>query len=326
MTKQKSKTKKAAGSRPYNRYNLFFILERENLILIKGGTTKWTTATADARESQPIIKEGYENMNLPPLPPRFACLAGFIPEGWCIHGGPQKRRPHRKTHGVASFRELAQEIARSWKTIDKETLDWCAAVEKILKQRHNALKEKGKTSTNVARTTSSTQSKSPVAIAPNQVEQTQEQGLSIDLKTCPPLETHVDKVPSSLVRASPAAIEDFGSQAANGEFSWGPSEDTVAIISSIVFGEVTSQSTDTICSSSSMTSSMTSIQAEEEPTLSMPLSNASIQSDPFFCSDLELTDYNFDIRPPMSSYCPTKDDDLANISDAEIRKMWLTDC
>jgi len=38
---------------------------------------------------------------------------------------------HRKSHGVASFSDVAKNIAASWKTIDSETKTWCTEVEKV---------------------------------------------------------------------------------------------------------------------------------------------------------------------------------------------------
>ncbi len=74
----------------------------------------------------------YASLDLPPLPSRFRHLS--VPDGWCI-AGRAVRRPHRKSHGVATFRELARSIAMSWKGIDGETLAFCSAVEKVC--RHN---------------------------------------------------------------------------------------------------------------------------------------------------------------------------------------------
>jgi len=42
---------------------------------------------------------------------------------------------------VATFRELAQSIAASWKTIDDETMEFCSAVEKALKQMQVVMKD-----------------------------------------------------------------------------------------------------------------------------------------------------------------------------------------
>eukprot|EP00581_Thalassiosira_minuscula_P014630 CAMPEP_0183716732 /NCGR_PEP_ID=MMETSP0737-20130205/10521_1 /TAXON_ID=385413 /ORGANISM="Thalassiosira miniscula, Strain CCMP1093" /LENGTH=911 /DNA_ID=CAMNT_0025946029 /DNA_START=163 /DNA_END=2895 /DNA_ORIENTATION=- len=127
------KKEKPKRSRPYNRYNIYFILERERLIRAKGGSTDWTKgADVGAKWS---IKEGYDNLNLPPLPSRFAHIDN-IPEGWCVADKIKKRRRHRKVHGMLPFRELAKSIADTWKAVDKETLNWCTEVEKILMQRH----------------------------------------------------------------------------------------------------------------------------------------------------------------------------------------------
>ena len=127
MTNKKQTTKSKKNPRPYNRYNIYFILERERLILAKGGTTKWSSPSS-SKDAMVPINEGYKNMELPHLPMRFVHLT--VPDGWCVPC-QQKRRPHRKTHGVASFRELARSIASSWKTIDEETLEFCTAVEKV---------------------------------------------------------------------------------------------------------------------------------------------------------------------------------------------------
>mmetsp|Transcript_5284 Transcript_5284/g.11559 ORF Transcript_5284/g.11559 Transcript_5284/m.11559 type:complete len:332 (+) Transcript_5284:36-1031(+) len=151
MKSPKTKTSKpAAVTRPYdtrlyNRYNIFFILERENIILRKGGTTRWSTTspnlpTSSENESAPSSSptpSPFKNLDLPPLPSRFRNL-GYIPADWCIPG-QAKKRPHRRSHGVATFRELAQSIAASWKTIDGETMEFCSAVEKALKQRQEIM-------------------------------------------------------------------------------------------------------------------------------------------------------------------------------------------
>ena len=121
----KSKSKKTA--RPYNRYNIYFILERENLIVGLGGSGKWSKCSKDD-VNEPVKDESGNALKLPPFPPRFAHLD--VPANWCLPS-KQKRRPHRRTHGVATFQELAQSIARSWKTIDEETLKFCTTVEHV---------------------------------------------------------------------------------------------------------------------------------------------------------------------------------------------------
>ena len=132
-TASKASTSKGKGgnnsSRPYNRYNVYFILERERLVLERGGSTKWSSMTKSNPEAAQV-KEGYEHLDIPKqLPPRFSHL--YVPEGWYAPGPELKKRPHRRSHGVASFKELAKEIAQSWKSIDIVTHQYCTAVEKV---------------------------------------------------------------------------------------------------------------------------------------------------------------------------------------------------
>eukprot|EP00584_Thalassiosira_punctigera_P003452 CAMPEP_0172528424 /NCGR_PEP_ID=MMETSP1067-20121228/2824_1 /TAXON_ID=265564 ORGANISM="Thalassiosira punctigera, Strain Tpunct2005C2" /NCGR_SAMPLE_ID=MMETSP1067 /ASSEMBLY_ACC=CAM_ASM_000444 /LENGTH=334 /DNA_ID=CAMNT_0013312323 /DNA_START=1 /DNA_END=1005 /DNA_ORIENTATION=+ len=136
------KTKKVGSTRPYNRYNVWFILERERIILSKGGSTKRSTSRPSLQRS---IQKECERLDLPPLPPRFRHLD--LPANWCL-ASSTKRRPHRKTHGVVAFRELVALIASGWKSIDEETMEFCSAVEKALKQRHLQLSEKGMSENN----------------------------------------------------------------------------------------------------------------------------------------------------------------------------------
>ena len=128
----KSNPKKAGfAARPYNRYNLYFILERESIILRKGGSGRWSNSVPSTDEDAAACGP-YAGLKLPPLPSRFRHL--IVPSGWCVTGRAT-RRPHRKSHGVVTFRELARSIATSWKEIDGETLAFCSAVEKVC--RHN---------------------------------------------------------------------------------------------------------------------------------------------------------------------------------------------
>lgn len=62
-----------------------------------------------------------------------------------IDAGKRKigKRDHRKSHGVATFQEIAKFVADGWKSIDDETLAYCTEVARILKQRHRQLKKMG---------------------------------------------------------------------------------------------------------------------------------------------------------------------------------------
>ena len=53
------------------------------------------------------------------------------------------KRHDRKSHGVASFQEITGVVANEWRSIDDATLEYCTTVAKILKQRHNEIKEMG---------------------------------------------------------------------------------------------------------------------------------------------------------------------------------------
>ena len=121
--------------RPYNRYNLYFILERERLIQMRGGHT--------TRRHETSLADSYFRVELPPFPPRYRNI--FIPENWYFPVKKNQKRLHRRTHGVASFCELARIIAASWKNIDDDTLSYLATVETILKRRHSEIIENDKT-------------------------------------------------------------------------------------------------------------------------------------------------------------------------------------
>jgi len=138
--KQKAKEKeKKYRLRAYNRYNIFFIFEREKIIQSKGGgglsgVGHRALAPRDAEEESRLLRENYRDLSLPPPPPRFAGVA--VSDGWFIPRGQKaRRRLHRKTHGGAgTFLSLSKGIAKAWKEVDGETLEWTTAVEKALRQ------------------------------------------------------------------------------------------------------------------------------------------------------------------------------------------------
>lgn len=133
-TKKRSRSNTDSVLRPYNRYNIFFILERESLLKTKGAhPTRQNAATIVAG----LRDNGYENIDIPPLPPRYHNQV--MADNWYIPKVKNEKRVHRKTHGVASFKDLASIIAQNWKTVDSQTYDYVATVERILKKRQQEL-------------------------------------------------------------------------------------------------------------------------------------------------------------------------------------------
>ena len=77
-------------AQPHNAYNIFFILERKRLIYELEGSV------VDNHQQMSYDLDGYENLCLPHLPPKFQHL--HLPPGWFVPGKNSKRK-HAKTHG-----------------------------------------------------------------------------------------------------------------------------------------------------------------------------------------------------------------------------------
>lgn len=91
----KSAMNKDSIAKPYNVYNLFFILERFLLIQAR-----------DGMQAPPSTAEfnGYEGLDLPPLPPRYQHLEPTLPEDWYVPGKQRLlKRKHTKSHGGKSL-------------------------------------------------------------------------------------------------------------------------------------------------------------------------------------------------------------------------------
>ena len=83
-------------SRSYSSYNIFFILERFRLLERNG----WI----DHQIQQSHMLTGYEDLELPPLPPKYKHLETTLPNGWYMPGKKkQTKRKHKKTHGCEYF-------------------------------------------------------------------------------------------------------------------------------------------------------------------------------------------------------------------------------
>lgn len=118
--------------RPYNRFNLFFILERE-LILQSNPEYK-----SDMR--RPPFVTGFEDIEVPStLPARYANIT--IPEGWYLPGR-SKARSHTKSKNLIPFAALSKAIAQNYKNVDKETFNYLDAISKSMVKRSKELKAK----------------------------------------------------------------------------------------------------------------------------------------------------------------------------------------
>ena len=129
--------------RPYNNYNIYYILERELLIQTRSDATSCVMRHQhDQQNGSPFTKynnlTGYEYLELPPLPTRYQQLK--LPHDWYMPGKKKNvKRSHTKTHGVASFGEIARTVGATWKVIDDATLSYVNEVAMILKKRHKQL-------------------------------------------------------------------------------------------------------------------------------------------------------------------------------------------
>mmetsp|Transcript_38989 Transcript_38989/g.81604 ORF Transcript_38989/g.81604 Transcript_38989/m.81604 type:complete len:469 (-) Transcript_38989:332-1738(-) len=116
------------GAQTFNRYNLFYRLERHLLLHVRGAVTNKDddVAPTDSEASK------YATLELPPLPSRYNGF--YIPKLWFVSSkGGDKKRSHRKSHGLASFTEIARIVATNWKAIDQETMNFVTIVSNILK-------------------------------------------------------------------------------------------------------------------------------------------------------------------------------------------------
>jgi len=139
-------------TKPYNSYNIFFILERKLLLETRqsGAAAASPAKTARPRPSSPdagapvASLTGYEYVEVPPLPLRYQHLQSSMEANWYDPGRKKNvKRRHGKSHGVASFREIAKTTADNWKVIDPVTKTFVEAVALILKRRYKELQDIG---------------------------------------------------------------------------------------------------------------------------------------------------------------------------------------
>ncbi|KAL7540322.1 hypothetical protein ACHAXR_010041 [Thalassiosira sp. AJA248-18] len=111
--------------RPYNCYNLYFILERELFLQERG------VYPSSNHDEAAEFHVDYSGIELPSLPSRYSSLV--LSDHWYVH--KKKKRAHVKTHGLVSFREMASMVASRWKQEDNEIILFLKSVADKVKQR-----------------------------------------------------------------------------------------------------------------------------------------------------------------------------------------------
>ena len=105
------------------------MLERQLLLQSRGGGINAVENPIDVSKN-PYIK--YKPLNLPPLPRRYNHLP--LTSNWFLEliSNQDKKRQHRKSHGLIPFKELAQTVAKSYREMDDETRQFINEVSERL--------------------------------------------------------------------------------------------------------------------------------------------------------------------------------------------------
>ena len=131
----KSSSPSKHSSRKFSRYNLFYRLERHLLLHQRGANNQVTSNSSSnsGNNNNEAKNKFYQALGLPSLPTRYEGVP--VPKFWFLSSkGNDKKRSHRKSHGVASFTEIAQIVAANWKCCDEETMEFVTGVSKKLKE------------------------------------------------------------------------------------------------------------------------------------------------------------------------------------------------
>ena len=99
----KNHTKQQSLARPYNVYNIFFILERARLVRACEHAANGKTAPAKQLPTSSVDFSRYDLLCLPDLPPRYNGLV--LPPDWYVPGKNAKRN-HVATHGRESNKKI----------------------------------------------------------------------------------------------------------------------------------------------------------------------------------------------------------------------------
>lgn len=134
--KYKKRTKK------YNNFNIFFMLERQLLLHSRGGggiDAVKNPVDVTSEVDSPLAK--HKDLKLPGLCRRYNHLP--LTANWFLEllANQNKKRPHRKSHGLIPFKELAQTIAKNYKEIDEETQEFVNEVAERLAWHYEELEK-----------------------------------------------------------------------------------------------------------------------------------------------------------------------------------------
>jgi hypothetical protein len=83
-------------ARPHNSYNVFFILERQRLLVAQLTMVEKLQQLGASISKKSFDLGGYEGVTIPKLPPRYEHIE--MPHGWFVPGKNSDRK-HVKSHG-----------------------------------------------------------------------------------------------------------------------------------------------------------------------------------------------------------------------------------
>ena len=139
-SKKKPSKKKSspddAPRRPLSAYNYFYIDEREKILQQKqeeAGTAGESTTTAGPIKNAKWGKNCNGDYDIEMSEPVREML-----ERQKLPSNEGRRRPHRKRHGVVSFQELAKTIARRWRSLPADQIQYYRKIASFDLRRYQA--------------------------------------------------------------------------------------------------------------------------------------------------------------------------------------------
>lgn len=139
-SKKKPSKKKSspddAPRRPLSAYNYFYIDEREKILQQKqeeAGTTRESTTSAGPIKIAKCGKNCNDDYDIEISEPVKEML-----ERQKLPSNEGRRRPHRKRHGVVSFQELAKTIARRWRSLPADQIQYYRKIASFDLRRYQA--------------------------------------------------------------------------------------------------------------------------------------------------------------------------------------------